>query len=82
MALAGRDGDDTPLEERHLAADAGLLAFLSRLPEGADTLALLAGTLDHGSTELRQLLVRQRITPAVVERSREVFRDPAPPPAG
>ncbi|MCZ6597056.1 MAG: Clp protease N-terminal domain-containing protein [Planctomycetota bacterium] len=80
MVLAGRDGDDTSLEERHPAADAGLLAFLSRQPEGADTLAILASSLEHGSTELRQLLARQRITTAVAERSRGIFQDPAPPP--
>lgn len=79
MLLAGLDDDPTDLAPAPLAADADLVAFLARLPEDSDTLALLEGVLAHGATELRQLLVRQRITPQLVERSKGAFRDPAPP---
>jgi hypothetical protein len=81
LLLAGRDEDPTPLPERRISADARLAALIRGLPPGADTLEILGEILRSGSEELRALLQRQKVTPALVERSRGAFCDPEPPRA-
>ncbi len=76
LALAGQDEDETPLRARTLRADERLRELLTGLPAGADSLDVLGWMLFHGTQELRSLLRRQRITPALHERSRAAFRDP------
>lgn len=79
VALSGLDADPTPLPARTLRADESLLELLSSVPPGADTLDVLGWMLAHGTDELRALLRRQKITTALHERARGVFRDPEPP---
>ena len=79
LALAGRDLDTTPTPDRALAPDQGLLELVAALPSGAGTADILARLVTHGSAEVRALLERQQITPALVERARGAFEDPDPP---
>jgi phage FluMu protein gp41 len=76
LSLAGLDEDPTPLPERTVPADARLFELLSGLAPGSSTLDVLGWILSHGSEELRALLRRQKITPALHERARKAFRDP------
>jgi len=76
MCLAGRDEDPSRPEPVSLPPDDGLVALLAGLAPPADTFAVLDRVLSHGSPELRLLLVQQKITPALVERSRGAFPDP------
>jgi hypothetical protein len=76
MLSSGLDADDTPLPERTLPGDADLVALLRALPARAETLDVLGWLLAHGREELTALLRRQKVTPALFERCREVYRDP------
>jgi hypothetical protein len=82
-ALRDRTADATPLDPRPLRADTGLRAFLGRL-EGsvgrgeAGSLALLATYHSPHTPELAQLLTRNKVTRALLERSADAFRDPEP----
>jgi hypothetical protein len=82
LLLAGCDEDRIPLPARELAPDPRLAELLAGLPPGAGTLEILGELLRAGSEELRALLLRQKITPALFERSRGAFRDPEPPGVG
>ncbi len=76
MAASGLDEDETPLSERRLPAEGRLRALLTGLPEGAETLDVLAEMLAQASEELTALLRRQKVTTALVERCRGIYRDP------
>jgi len=80
LAAAGADADETPLPQRTLAGDARLLELFPRLPPAAETLDVLGALLEHGTEELLALLRRQKVTLALFERCRGVFRDPPGPP--
>jgi hypothetical protein len=77
MALAGVDADSTPLPPRRIAAEPRLQALLASLPAEAETLDVLAEMLARASEELKALLLRQKVTGALIERCRGTFRDPA-----
>ena len=79
QALRAHGGDATPPAPRELAPDAVLLEFLAELPEGAGSLDLLAHCLGGLTPELAQHLVHNKVTRALLERSRGVFRDPEIP---
>jgi ATP-dependent Clp protease ATP-binding subunit ClpA len=67
-ALDPQDGPLTP--------SPALAALLTRLPSGADSLDFLAASLAGAETELAACLGRHRITPDLVKRARDAFRDP------
>lgn len=77
MAVSGLDWDETPLPERRLPGEERLRALLAGLPAGAETLDVLADIVAKGSEELTALLCRQKVTAALVERCRGIYRDPA-----
>lgn len=82
-ALRDLTADSTPLDPRPLRGDAGLRAFLARLgasvtPGGAGSLELLATYHSPETPELAQLLTRNKVTRALLERSADAFRDPEP----
>jgi hypothetical protein len=79
LVARGRDADDTPPTARALDASRELLELLSALEPGADTYAVLGWFLHHGSEELRQLLLRQKVTPALFAHAHGAFEDPEPP---
>ena len=84
IALAGRDGDDTPPDARTIGFAPELVELLTAMPSEAgasspDTVAILGTLLRHGSPELRALLERQKLTEAFFERVRAGFEDPTPP---
>lgn len=79
MIVGPRAADATPPPERSLALDEALLDFLSGVPEGADSLDLLAHFLTGGPSELTQILVRNKLKPHLLDRSRGAFADPAAP---
>ena len=79
LIARGRDADDTPPAARALDASRELLELLSALEPGADTYAVLGWFLHHGSEELRQLLLRQKVTPALFAHAHGAFEDPEPP---
>lgn len=77
IALGGHDEDPTPLDVRPLEGDLRLVELLGRLERDAGTLEVLAELLVRGNEELIALLQRQKVTPALVERCRGGFSDPA-----
>lgn len=79
LVLAAQTADDTPPPPRVLVPDAGMVAYLSSLPDGADSLALLEHCLTSASPELAQILTRHKVRPELLVRARGAFRDPAPP---
>jgi hypothetical protein len=76
LATTGADEDDTPLPSRPIPRSAELQRLLCELPEGAQTLDVLAWLLGHGSSEVCALLLRQKVTSALVESCRGVHADP------
>jgi ATP-dependent Clp protease ATP-binding subunit ClpA len=76
VLLRERMRDPTPLPQRRMEPDAVFQAFLAALPEGADSLALLLRCHAGLTPELAQVLLRHRVTPALLERSAGAFRDP------
>ncbi|HVS18040.1 MAG TPA: hypothetical protein VMT18_05525 [Planctomycetota bacterium] len=76
MILRERMRDPTPLPERRLEADEVLLEFLAALPQGADSLALLARCHAGPTPDLAQVLMRHKVTPALLQRAAGAFRDP------
>jgi len=79
LALAGNDEDATPFPDRTLTAAPELVTLVEALPAGAGTAAILGWLLSHGTEEIRSLLSRQRITPALYAKAGSAFQDPAPP---
>lgn len=82
FALTDVDDDPTPLPERPLPVAEELFELFAPLPDGAGTSAMLGRFLGEGTEEVRALLIRQKITPALYERAGESFSDPEPPSAG
>jgi ATP-dependent Clp protease ATP-binding subunit ClpA len=80
LASAGLDEDRTPLPTRTLSADPALANLLEGLPEGAQTLDVLAAILAQGNREVAALLRRQKVTEGLVERCRGVLVDPEESP--
>jgi ATP-dependent Clp protease ATP-binding subunit ClpA len=74
--LAGRTRDSSAPVERMLPPDASLLRFLSDLPEGADSLALLLRFHAGPTPELAAILNRSKVNAAFLERAQGSFRDP------
>jgi hypothetical protein len=75
-ALAGRSADESAPRPRSLPPDRGLLELLEGIPEGSDSLALLARFHAAATPELAAILVRSKVTAAFLERARAGFRDP------
>ena len=75
-ALSPFARDTAAIEARPLGPDGPLARFLEGLPDGADSVGILAGYLGPGTPEQSALLVRNKITAALLERARGVFRDP------
>jgi hypothetical protein len=80
MLLAARSRDDSAVRPRALPADPSLIAFLEGVPPGSDSLSLLARFAGGGTPELAQILVRSKVTAALLERARNAFQDPAGQP--
>ena len=74
--LAGHTLDRTPPPPRQLPPDGTLAEFLAGLPRGADSLDLLARVHVGETPELSELLARHKVTVALLERARGVFKDP------
>ncbi len=79
IALRGRSADDSRVEGDPPPSAAALEALLASLAEGADTLALLASFHGSGTPELARILLRHKVSPALLERSRGAFQDPEGP---
>ncbi len=79
MVLSGRLDDASPPADRVLEPDEPLRALLERLGPGSGSLELLLACHGDPSRELPQLLGRHKISAALLERSRGVFRDPEGP---
>jgi hypothetical protein len=75
-ALVGCDGDPTPPVDRAIGLDASFEPFLAALPEPSGTLALLGAFVARGSPPVQALLVRHRITTAMLAHAASVYRDP------
>lgn len=75
-ALHGRTADPTPPPPRRLPPAEELCTLLASLPPGASSMALVAALFADPPSELAQAFARQKITPAVLERSSEAFKDP------
>jgi ATP-dependent Clp protease ATP-binding subunit ClpA len=75
-SLAGSDEDLTPAPPRPIEFDPGFARLLEAAPAGADTLQLLELMIALASTEVQALLLRQRVTPAMIQHARSRFVDP------
>jgi hypothetical protein len=69
--------DTTPLAGDPPPLDAELVAWLHELPDGTDTLGVLAHCHDPRTPELAALLKRHQVSADLLERSRGVFHDPS-----
>jgi hypothetical protein len=76
LLLSGSTLDDSVPPPRPLPRDRSLIAFLEGVPARSDSLALLARFHAGGTPELAQILVRSKVTPALLDRARNAFRDP------
>ncbi|MEE8469614.1 MAG: hypothetical protein V3T22_14230 [Planctomycetota bacterium] len=76
--LAGHTVDETPPPQRVLPPHPQLLAVLRELPQGGDSLDLLARAGRQGDEALDTLMDRHRLTPLLLQRARAAFRDPDP----
>ncbi len=76
LVLRGRSDDPSRVEGPPLPVDDALAAFLRTLPERADSLAMLRHYHSGATAELAQVLHRQRVTQALLERARGAFHDP------
>lgn len=76
ILLRERMLDLTELPPRRVEPDEVFLAFLSDLPQGSDSLTLLARCHAGATPELAQVLTRHRVTVALLERAAGAFRDP------
>ncbi len=75
--IGDRAHDPSPPPPRVLGPDQGLLAFLGSLEPGATSLDLAHQLLCTPETELAQVFVRQKITPALLMRARVAYDDPS-----
>jgi hypothetical protein len=78
MAFLERDADESALPERRLPFSADLLTLMAGLPDAASTAPMLAWIVHNGNPELRALLDRQRVTPALLSHVGSAFSDPDP----
>lgn len=76
LLLRGRTADPTPLAARALPADGAYLAYLAEVPEATSSAILLLCFHSGRTPEIAQLLMRHKVTPALLERAREAFLDP------
>jgi len=76
LLLSGSTRDDSTPTPRALPPDRTLTAFLDGVPDGSDSLALLARFHAGGTPELAQILVRSKVTTVLLDRARKAFRDP------
>lgn len=76
IALRGRLDDMSAVSGSPLAPDDALAGFLARLPGAADSLEMLRALHAGGTPELAQVLVRHKVTAALLERARAAFEDP------
>jgi ATP-dependent Clp protease ATP-binding subunit ClpA len=74
--LAGRTADRSVPADRLLTPDPSLVRFLTGLPAGADTLALLLRFHGGDTPELAAILNRSKVNGAFLERAQGSFRDP------
>jgi hypothetical protein len=74
--LAGRTADTSAPAERLLPPDASLLRFLSDLPAGADSLAMLARFHAGSTPDLAAILNRSKVNAGLLDRARGFFSDP------
>lgn len=74
--LAGRTADTSAPAKRRLPPDPSLLRFLSDLPTGADSLAMLARFHAGNTPELAAILNRSKVNAPFLERARGSFLDP------
>jgi hypothetical protein len=79
FALTDADDDPTPLPTDPIGIADELFQLFDPLPDGSETTAMLGRFLSHGPPEVRALLVRQKVTPALFERAGGSFSDPDPP---
>ncbi len=77
--FAGRDADESEPPEGVLVADDPLATLLEALPAGAGSMGLLAAFYELGSEEVVQMLSRHKVTPDLVARAGDSFRDPEIP---
>lgn len=68
--------DTTPPEQRDLGDDGDLTRLWTSLPEDAGSLEVLGAILCEPDEELAQVFLRQKVTAALLERSRATFVDP------
>lgn len=76
MLFSGSTRDDTAPRPRALPADPSMIEFLEGVPAGSDSLAVLARFHAGVTPELAQILVRSKVTTALLERARNAFQDP------
>jgi len=76
LLVAGSTGDPSVRSTRALPPDRAMVAFLEGVPAGSDSLALLARFLAGGTPEAEQILVRSKVTRALLDRARSAFHDP------
>jgi len=74
--LAGHARDETPLAARTLGSDTALVDFLAQLPDGAGSLGLLTACHGPDTPEIKELLLRHKVTEALIARSLTAFEDP------
>jgi len=68
--------DPTPPEPRDLVDEEELSELMASLPPDAGSLDFLERILERPAEELAQVFLRQKVTPALLERSRASFVDP------
>lgn len=76
IVLRGRATDESRVTGGPLGPDDALVTYLAVLPAACDTLGLLAAFHVAAPRELTQVLVRHKITPALIQRARGAFADP------
>jgi len=74
--LQGKTADPTPAPERALSIDEELETFLGQLAPGAGSIAVLSACHSAGTAELMELLLRHKVTTALLERCAATFEDP------
>jgi len=74
--LAGRDEDPEAAAPRSLGASGELARLVGALADDAGSTAILGWLLERGTSELRELLRRNRITAELLRRAGDAFRDP------
>jgi ATP-dependent Clp protease ATP-binding subunit ClpA len=76
LLLRGRSDDLVEATGEPLSIDGALEGLLGRVPGGASTVELLAAFHGGDTLELARVLLRHKVTPALIERARTAFQDP------